>query len=233
MTKTVLITGAARGIGRAIAEEFLRLGYIVAAIVRAPGTAPEGTTSWVCDVTDFAGVKDTVAAIKDHFGGIDVLINNAGITNDGLLPRMTEDAFDSVINANLKGVFNFTRHVSGVMTRQKSGRIINITSVAGLYGNAGQANYAASKAGVIGLTKSAAKELGSRGITVNAIAPGYIETDMTEALTLEQKSAIIDKVSLRRPGKPSEVAALCAFLAGDSAAYITGQVIEISGGISM
>jgi Dehydrogenases with different specificities (related to short-chain alcohol dehydrogenases) len=231
--KTALITGAARGIGRAIAEEFLAEGYNVAAIVRTEGTAPNGTTELICDVTNFEAVGSAVKAIKEQFGSIDVLVNNAGITADGLLARMSEDAFDSVINTNLKGVWNFTRHTSGMMTRQKSGRIINITSVAGLYGNAGQVNYSASKAGVIGITKSAAKELGPRGITVNAIAPGYIETDMTEALTSEQKSAILDKISLRRAGKAQEVAKLCAFLASENATYITAQVIEISGGISM
>ena len=233
MKKTALITGAARGIGRAIAEEFLAEGYNVAAIIRTEGSAPNGTTEFVCDVTNFEAVGSAVKEIKEQFGGVDVLINNAGITADGLLARMSEDAFDSVINTNLKGVWNFTRHISGVMTRQKSGRIINITSVAGLYGNAGQVNYSASKAGVIGITKSAAKELGPRGITVNAIAPGYIETDMTDALTSEQKSAILDKISLRRAGKAQEVAKLCAFLASENAAYITAQVIEISGGISM
>ena len=230
--KTVLITGAARGIGRAIAEEFLAKGYNVAAIDRTIGNFPEAS-EFACDVTDFTAVGETVKAVKEKFGTIDVLVNNAGITADGLLARMSEEAFDNVINVNLKGVWNFTRHTSGIMTRQKGGRIINISSVAGVHGNAGQSNYSASKAGVIGITKSTAKELGARGITVNAIAPGYIETDMTDALTLEQKSAILDKISLRRAGKPQDIAKLCAFLASDDASYITGQVIEISGGISM
>ena len=174
-----------------------------------------------------------VNAVKERFGSIDGLVNNAGITRDGLLVRMSEEAYDSVIAVNQKSVYNMMKLVSAVMIRQRSGRIVNISSVSGLYGNPGQFNYSASKAAIIGMTKSAAKELGPRGINVNAVAPGFIETPMTDKLTDEQKQAILSAVAMNRYGKPEEVANLVAFLLSDEAAYITGQAIEISGGLSM
>lgn len=174
-----------------------------------------------------------VKRVMARWGRIDVLVNNAGITRDGLIARMGEAQFDDVIAANQKSVFNMMRQVVPVMMKQRGGRIINISSVAGVYGNAGQLNYSASKAAIIGMTKSAAKELGARGITVNAVAPGFIETDMTEKLPDKAKAAIIERISLGRTGKPEDVANAVAFLAGDSASYITGQVLCVDGGIVM
>lgn len=174
-----------------------------------------------------------VKAIKDDFGSVDVLVNNAGITRDGLLARMSEENYDLVISVNQKSVFNMMRHVVPVMMKQRSGRIINMSSVAGLHGNAGQFNYSASKAAIIGMTKSAAKELGSRGINVNAIAPGFISTPMTDALSDEQKKAIFDMIAMKRYGSVEEIAGVASFLAGKDSSYVTGQVIEISGGLSM
>lgn len=174
-----------------------------------------------------------VKAIKDDFGSVDVLVNNAGITRDGLLARMSEENYDLVISVNQKSVFNMMRHIVPVMMKQRSGRIINMSSVAGLQGNAGQFNYSASKAAIIGMTKSAAKELGSRGINVNAIAPGFISTPMTDALSDEQKKAIFDMIAMKRYGSVEEIAGVASFLAGKDSSYVTGQVIEISGGLSM
>ena len=174
-----------------------------------------------------------VKAVKERFGSIDVLVNNAGITKDGLLARMSEEQFDIVTNVNYKSVFNMTRHVSGVMIKQRSGRIINVASVAGLYGNAGQFNYSASKAGVVGMTLTAAKELGKRNITVNAVAPGFIETPMTAVLDEKVKEAIKGQIALGRYGKPEEVASTISFLASEDASYISGQVIVIDGCLSM
>ena len=174
-----------------------------------------------------------VKAVKERFGSIDVLVNNAGITKDGLLARMSEEQFDIVTNVNYKSVFNMTRHVSGVMIKQRSGRIINVASVAGLYGNAGQFNYSASKAGVVGMTLTAAKELGKRNITVNAVAPGFIETPMTAVLDEKLKDAIKGQIALGRYGKPEEVASTISFLASEDASYISGQVIVIDGCLSM
>ncbi len=172
-------------------------------------------------------------AVKDRFGTIDVLVNNAGITKDGLLVQMSEEQFDVVTRVNYKSVFNMMRHVGKIMVRQRSGRIINITSVAGLYGNPGQMNYSASKAGIIGMTKTGAKELGKRGITVNAVAPGFIQTPMTEVLGEEYKEAILKQIGLQRLGQPEDVANAVAFLASDRASYISGQVLEVSGCLSM
>lgn len=188
---------------------------------------------FICDVSDYAACGEMVKAVKDRFGSIDVLVNNAGITKDGLLARMSEEQFDIVTSVNYKSVFNMTRHVSGVMIRQRGGRIVNMSSVAGVYGNAGQFNYAASKAGIIGMTKTAAKELGGRNITVNAIAPGFIETPMTDVLDENYKEAIVRGIALGRFGQPEDIANAVAFLVSDKAAYITGQVIEVSGGMSM
>ena len=188
---------------------------------------------YIADVSDGKQVESMVKAIKDDFGSVDVLVNNAGITRDGLLARMSEENYDLVISVNQKSVFNMMRYVVPVMMKQRSGRIINMSSVAGLHGNAGQFNYSASKAAIIGMTKSAAKELGSRGINVNAIAPGFISTPMTDALSDEQKKAIFDMIAMKRYGSVEEIAGVASFLAGKDSSYVTGQVIEISGGLSM
>ena len=188
---------------------------------------------FLCDVSDFTACEAMAKAVKDRFGTIDVLVNNAGITKDGLLVQMSEEQFDVVTRVNYKSVFNMMRHVGKIMIRQRSGRIINITSVAGLYGNPGQMNYSASKAGIIGMTKTGAKELGKRGITVNAVAPGFIQTPMTEVLGEEYKEAILKQIGLQRLGQPEDVANAVAFLASDRASYISGQVLEVSGCLSM
>ncbi len=188
---------------------------------------------FVADVAKAAEVKAMVDAIVSELGRLDVLVNNAGITRDGLIARMSEEDFDAVIDVNLKGVFNACKAAAKVMMKQRHGRIINMSSVVGIHGNAGQANYAASKAGVIGITKSLAKELARRNITVNAVAPGFISTDMTDALSEEQKEAIASRIGLGRFGSAEDVAALVGFLASDEAAYITGQAIEVDGGLAL
>lgn len=240
--KCAVVTGAGKGIGRAIALKLSELGAnivinyrssekeaedLVKAIEEAGGTA----FAVKADVSKFHEAEKLIKDAQERFGSVDILVNNAGITKDTLLLRMKEEDFDSVIAVNLKGCFNCVKHVSPIMLKQKSGHIINISSVVGLMGNAGQANYAASKAGIIGLTKSAAKELGSRGITVNAVAPGFIETDMTEVLSDKVKESMMANIPLKRLGKASDVADLVAFLASDSASYITGQVINVDGGM--
>jgi 3-oxoacyl-[acyl-carrier protein] reductase len=240
--KCAVVTGGGRGIGKAIALKLAQQGAnivvnyrnsekeaeeLVSAIENIGGTA----LAVKADVSKFDEAETLIKSAQEKFGSVDILVNNAGITKDNLMLRMKEEDFDSVISVNLKGCFNCIKHVSSIMLKQKSGRIINISSVIGLVGNAGQANYAASKAGVLGLTKSMAKELGSRGITVNAIAPGYIETDMTEVLPQKVKDAIMESVPLKRIGKTEDVAELAAFLASDSASYITGQVINVDGGM--
>lgn len=240
-----VITGSARGIGAAIALRLAEDGFDIALNdiseksfenndimdkIRAKGVKCE---KFIADVSNAAQVEETVKAIKDCFGSIDVLVNNAGITRDGLLARMSEENYDLVIAVNQKSVYNMMRYVVPVMMKQRSGRIINMSSVAGLHGNAGQFNYSASKAAIIGMTKSAAKELGSRGINVNAIAPGFISTPMTDALTDEQKKAIFDMIAMKRYGSVEEIAGVASFLAGKDSSYVTGQVIEISGGLSM
>lgn len=244
---TAIVTGAVQGIGAAIARRLAKDGINVAINCRSEQRIENGgrqlaeelrsygveAECFAADVSDFEQCKAMVEVVKKRFSTIDYLVNNAGITRDGLLVRMTEEAYDEVINANQKSVYNMMKHVGAVMLRQKSGRIVNISSVIGLYGNAGQFNYAASKAAIIGMTKSAAKELGSRGITVNAIAPGFIETPMTEELSEEVRNAILENISLKRYGKVSEVAGLVSFLFSEDAGYITGQTIEISGGLSM
>ena len=247
MSKVALITGAGRGIGAAIAKRLAKDGFdiainevtqdavdksasVVAEECRALGVRAE---CYAADVSDHAQCEEMVKKIKADFGSIDALVNNAGITRDGLLLRMAEESYDDVIRINQKSVFNMTKLVGAVMLRQKSGKIVNLASVAGLYGNPGQMNYSASKGAVIAMTKTAAKELGSRGINVNAVAPGFIKTPMTDKLTDEQKEAILGQIAMRRYGEPEEIASVVSFLCSEDASYITGQIIEISGGLSM
>lgn len=238
--KTVLITGSSRGIGRAIAVAFAKEGANV--VLNARGAiAPEliaevesyGVKTLVVlgDVSDFNWAKETVKTIKQTFGTLDVVINNAGITRDQLLLRMSEEDFDVVQDINLKGAFNLLRHAAPLMLKQRSGSIINVSSVVGQAGNIGQVNYSASKAGLIGMTKSAARELASRGVTVNAIAPGYIESDMTDVLSEDVKNAMIETIPLGRIGQAEEIAQAAIYLA--QAKYVTGQVLAVNGGMYM
>lgn len=238
--KTAIVTGGAKGIGKAIAVAFAKKGCNIVLNYRSnvsDETIKEIEDCGVrClpiqgDVSDFSFAADMMKQVKQEFGTIDVLVNNAGITKDMLLMRMSEEQFDSVINTNLKGTFNMIRHASSVMLKQKSGAIINMASVVGVTGNAGQANYAASKAGIIGLTKSTAKELGQRGITCNAIAPGFVETDMTAVLKDEQKEMMLNAIPLKRYGQVEDIAQAAVFLA--EATYITGQVLNVDGGMVM
>lgn len=240
--KSAVITGGAKGIGRAIAEEFCRQGADVLLCYRSSDEAAKRTAEELAqygtrvelirgDVSDPAHAEEAVKKAKELFGKIDILVNNAGITKDKLLMKMSPSDFDEVVQANLSGSFYFLQAAAPVMIKQKGGRIINISSVVGVRGNPGQVNYSASKAGVIGMTLSAAKELGKRNITVNAIAPGFIETDMTNALTDDQKKAMCEAISLGRTGQPADVAHAAAFLASDYASYITGQVIGVDGGL--
>ena len=240
--KNAIITGGVRGIGRAIAEEFAKRGANVFLTYRSNDEAAAqakadlskyGTAIEVmkADAASYEEAGAAVEAAIAAFGKIDILINNAGITKDKLLMRMTPEDFNDVINTNLSGSFYFVRQIVPHMIKRKEGRIINISSIVGVKGSAGQVNYSASKAGLIGLTLSAAKELGRRGITVNAIAPGYIETDMTGILTDDQKGKYLEVISLGRIGKPEDVAKAAAFFASDDAAYITGQVLGVDGGM--
>lgn len=238
--KNVIVTGAAKGIGKAIALAFAKEGCNI--VLNYHSHLDEETVKEIeacgvtCkpvqgDVSDFSFAADMIKEVKKELGSIDVLVNNAGITRDMLLMRMTEEQFDDVINTNLKGTFNMIRHVSNVMLKQRSGAIINMASVVGINGNVGQANYAASKAGIIGLTKSTAKELASRGITCNAIAPGFVETDMTAVLKEDVQNAILSAIPLKRAGQVEDIARAAVFLAEND--YITGQVLNVDGGMVM
>lgn len=240
--KVALITGASRGIGRAIAQKFAKEGAYIAAIYcgseqKALELKDEIEKNggkiniYKCDVSNFDECESTVKKVIEDFGGVDILVNNAGITNDKLVLQMGEDDFDSVIGTNLKGAFNMIKHCYRNFMKKKYGKIINISSVAGLIGNAGQANYSSAKAGIIGLTKTAAKELASRNVCCNAIAPGFIKTDMTEAF--QENDAVKNAIPLKRMGSADEVANLAAFLADDVSDYITGEVIRIDGGLAM
>lgn len=242
--KTALVTGASRGIGRAVALELAKKGADVllnynGSIDRVNEVKAEierlGRSAYLyqCDVSDYSACETMFRNIFEEHSGLDILVNNAGITRDGLLMRMSEDAFDSVIDTNLKGTFHCMRFVSRQMMKQHYGRIINLSSVVGIAGNAGQTNYAASKAGVIGLTKAAAKELASRKITVNAIAPGFIETDMTAVLTEKIREQMQDQIPVGCFGKAEDVAHAVAFLASEEAGYITGQILHVDGGMVM
>ncbi|HBI52245.1 MAG TPA: 3-oxoacyl-[acyl-carrier-protein] reductase [Ruminococcaceae bacterium] len=242
-----LITGASQGIGACIAKRLAKDGWDIAINhypsdgdkAKAEAVAEECRTVGVkaeifaADVSDFGQCADMVKAVNDAFGSIDALVNNAGITKDTLLTLMSEEQYDQVIAVNQKSVFNMMKPVVKVMMKQKHGAIVNMASVAGLYGNAGQFNYSASKAAIIGMTMTAAKEVGARNIRVNAVAPGLIKTPMTDVLTDEQKAKIFDQIALRRFGEVEEIASVVAFLLSDSASYITGQTIEISGGLAM
>ena len=244
---TAIITGASQGIGACIAKRHAQDGFdvvinhypsdgdkekalAVAEECRAFGVKAE---CYAADVSKFDQCEAMVKQVKADFGTIDALVNNAGITKDKLLARMSEDEYDAVIAVNQKSVFNMTKFVTAVMMKQRSGRIVNVASVAGLYGNAGQMNYSASKAAIIGMTKTTAKEFGSRNITCNAVAPGFIHTPMTDVLSDEIKAKMLDSVALRRYGEPEEIASVVSFLVSDNASYVTGQVIEISGGLAM
>ena len=242
--KTAVVTGGSRGIGRAVCLELARGGANVVLCYAGNEAAANDTIAACealgakalairCNVAEAGEVKALMDAAVKTFGRIDILVNNAGITRDGLLMMMKDEDFDAVINANLKGTFLCMKAVSRLMMRQRYGRIVNLSSVVGLRGNAGQVNYAASKAGVVGMTKSLAKELASRGVTVNAVAPGFIETDMTAAMTDAAKAATLASIPMQKLGAPENVARAVAFLASDEAAYITGQVLAVDGGMAM
>ncbi len=242
--KKALVTGASRGIGRAVALKLASEGAKVAINFAGSTAKAEAVKQEIeanggeailvqADVSDAEAVETMVTKVQEAFGTIDILVNNAGITRDGLLMRMKEEDFDAVINTNLKGVFHVTKVVSKLMMKKRTGRIVNMASVVGLTGNAGQTNYAAAKAGVIGFTKSAARELAGRGITVNAVAPGFIHTDMTDAMPEKAKDATLATIPLKRIGEPEDIANAVLFLASDYASYITGQVLAIDGGMVM
>ncbi|NLU41428.1 MAG: 3-oxoacyl-[acyl-carrier-protein] reductase [Firmicutes bacterium] len=241
--KTAIVTGGSRGIGYAIVRRFAAEGARVvvadinheAALAVAEELRAQGNEAMaaVCDVSVYEEAERLVSTVTEAWSSVDILVNNAGITRDKLLLRMNEDDWDAVMKVNLKGVFNCTKAVARTMLRQRSGRVINIASVVGIVGNAGQANYSASKAGVIGFTKAAAREFASRGVTVNAIAPGFIETKMTADLPEAVRNEFLSKVPLGRPGIPDDVAGAAVFLASDESSYITGQVICVDGGLAM
>lgn len=238
--KTAVVTGAAKGIGKAIALAFAKEGCNI--VLNYHSSLDDETVQEIeacgvtCmpvqgDVSDFAFAADMMKKVKKELGSVDILVNNAGITKDMLLMRMTEEQFDSVIQTNLKGTFNMIRHASSIMLKQRSGAIINMSSVVGVMGNVGQANYAASKAGIIGLTKSTAKELAARGVTCNAIAPGFVETDMTAALSEDLQKQMLETIPLKRYGQVDDIAQAAVFLAKNT--YITGQVLHVDGGMCM
>ena len=242
--KTAVVTGGSRGIGLAIAKKLAAGGANIAVLY--VGDAAEGQNAveelramgakaeaYFCDVSDFEASKKVVDAVIGEFGGIDILINNAGITRDKLVLNMDEKDFDAVINVNLKGTFNMIKHTYKHFMKKRAGRIVSTSSIVGLNGNAGQANYAASKAGIIGLTKSVARELAGRNVTVNAVAPGYIGTDMTNVLPEKVKEAMKAQIPAKRIGTPEDVANVVAFLCSDEAAYVTGEVIRVDGGLAM
>ncbi len=242
--KIALVTGAGRGIGRAAAVRLAQQGAYVYLNYNGSKEAAEAAAAEIiqnggraeavqCNVADFKACGDMIEMIIKKSGRLDILVNNAGITKDGLLMKMSEEDYDSVLDVNLKGTFHTIRHASRYLLKQRSGRIINITSVSGILGNAGQANYSASKAGIIGLTKSAARELASRGILVNAIAPGYVQTEMTEHLPDKVKEQMLAQIPLGRAAKPEEIADVVLFLSSDQSSYLTGQVISADGGMAM
>ena len=242
--QVAIVTGAGRGIGHAIALRLANEGARVASVSRSESNAqrtadeinatrPDAARAYAVDVADHAAVQAVAARILEDFGRVDILINNAGVTRDGLSMRMAIEDWDTVVDTNLRGAFSFAQAVMRSMIKQRSGRIINISSVTGLTGNAGQANYAASKAGLIGLTKTLARELASRGITVNAVAPGFIMTDMTDVLSDQVKEAILSKIPLGKFGEGADIAAAVAFLAAPEAKFITGQVLTVDGGMVM
>lgn len=242
--KNALVTGAGRGIGKAIALELAAKGAFVIVNYNGSKDAAEQTVAEIkaaggdavtyqCSVSDYEACGAMITALIKEYAHIDILVNNAGITRDGLLMKMSEEDFDAVINTNLKGCFNTIRHMSRYFLKQRAGKIINISSVSGILGNAGQANYSASKAGVIGLTKAVARELASRGINVNAVAPGFVETDMTDALSDSVKENLKSQIPLGKIGHPQDIAKAVAFLASPDADYITGQVLSVDGGMAI
>lgn len=242
--KTAVVTGGSRGIGKAIAMKLASYGANIVINYRSDEASVQATIKEIealgsraiaikCDVSSFEQAKIIMKTAVEKFGSVDILVNNAGITKDTLLLRMKEEDFDRVIEVNLKGTFNCIRHASAIMLKQRSGKIINISSVVGITGNAGQVNYAAAKAGIIGITKSVARELASRGITCNAVAPGFIQTDMTSSLSDKALEGSLNAIPLKRFGQPQDVANLVFFLVSKSADYITGQIINVDGGMVM
>lgn len=242
--KIALVTGASRGIGRAVAQKLAEHGaYVYVNYLGSADAASEAVAQIIqhggraealqCNVADFAACGEMIAAIIKKSGRLDILVNNAGITKDGLLMKMSEEDYDQVMDINLKGTFHTIRHASRYLLKQRSGKIINMTSVSGILGNAGQSNYSASKAGVIGLTKSAARELASRGICVNAVAPGYVKTDMTNGLSEQVKAQMLSQIPLGRAASAEEIANVVLFLASEQSAYMTGQVLSVDGGMAM